>query len=148
MAEPKTKLTKASVAKFLNAIPDERKRQDCWAIVEIMQAATKAEPRMWGSNIVGFGTYHYSYASGQEADWPIVGFSPRKQNITLYLSSGFEQYDELLSKLGKHSCGKVCIYIKRLSDIHVPTLKKLVNASVKHVIKTHPPAKRQSARTA
>lgn len=148
MAELKTKLTKASVVKFLNTLPDEQKRQDCWAIVEMMQAATKAEPKMWGTSIVGFGTYHYSYASGQEADWPIVGFSPRKQNITLYLSSGFEQYDELLTKLGKHSCGKVCVYIKRLSDVHVPTLKKLVNASVKHVIKTNKPAKRQSARTA
>lgn len=148
MAEPKTKLTTASVAKFLNALPDEQKRQDSWAIVEMMRAATKAEPKLWGSNIVGFGAYQYGYADGKERDWPLVAFSPRTPNITLYLSPDFEQYDELLTKLGKHSCGKVCLYIKRLSDVHVPTLKKLINASVKHMLKTNKPMKRQSARAA
>jgi Domain of unknown function (DU1801) len=137
MAEPKTKLTNASVESFLNAIQDEDKRKDCWAIAGIMETATKAKPRMWGSAIVGFGSYRFKYADGREADWPITSFSPRKANITLYIMAGFEGYDELLAQLGKHDCSKSCVYIKRLSDIHVPTLKKLIAASVKHVIKTH-----------
>lgn len=145
MAEPKTKVNNASVAKFLNAIQDEKVRQDCWAIVEIMQAATQAKPKMWGTHIVGFGSYHYVYASGKEGDWPLTAFSPRKQNITLYIMAGFEQYDELLAKLGPHSTGKSCLYIKRLADVHQPTLKKLVRASVKHMIKTNKPAQRQRA---
>jgi hypothetical protein len=141
MAELKTKLTDASVTDFLNAIKDEQVRQDCWAIAEIMQKATNAAPKMWGSSIVGFGNAHYKYASGREGDWMQVAFSPRKQNITLYLCSGFEGRDELLAELGKHSCSKGCVYIKRLSDVHLPALKKLVKASVKHMRKTHPPAK-------
>ena len=137
MAEPKTKLTSASVESFLNAIKDEDKRKDCWAIAGIMETATKAKPRMWGSAIVGFGSYPLKYADGRESDWPITSFSPRKANITLYIMAGFEGYDELLAQLGKHDRGKSCVYIKRLSDIHVPTLKKLIAGSVKHVIKTH-----------
>ncbi len=136
MTEIKTKLTDASVDDFLNSIKDEQVREDCWTIVDIMQKATKAKPQMWGSSIVGFGSYHYKYASGREADWMLIAFSPRKQNITLYIWSGFEGYEELMAKLGKHSCSKACIYIKRLSDVHLPTLKKLVNASVKHMLKT------------
>ncbi|MCG3160142.1 MAG: hypothetical protein JMDDDDMK_01178 [Acidobacteria bacterium] len=142
MAELKTKLNDASVDDFLNAIKDEQVRQDCWAIAEIMRKATKAEPKMWGSSIVGFGSYRYKYASGREGDWMQVAFSPRKQNISLYITSGFEGRDELLAKLGKHSCGKGCVYIKRLSDIHLPTLRKLINASVKHMLKTNPPEKK------
>jgi len=142
MAELKTKLNDASVDDFLNAIKDEQVRQDCWAIVEMMQKATNAEPKMWGSSIVGFGNSHYKYASGREGDWMQVAFSPRKQNITLYICSGFEGRDELLAQLGKHSCGKGCVYIKRLSDVHLPTLKKLVKASVKHMLKTNPPEKK------
>ncbi len=143
MAELKTKLTDASVTDFLNAINDEQIRQDCWTITELMRKATKAEPKMWGSSIVGFGAYRYQYASGQQGDWPRVAFSPRKQNISLYICEGFEGRDELLARLGKHSCGKVCVYIKRLSDIHLPTLKKLIDASVKHMRKVYPPSKQQ-----
>jgi hypothetical protein len=142
MAELKTKRNDASVDDFLNAIKDEQVRQDCWAIVDIMQKATKAKPQMWGSSIVGFGSHHYTYASGREGDWMLAAFSPRKQNITLYIWPGFEGYDDLMAKLGKHSCGKACIYIKRLSDVHLPTLKKLINASVKYMLKTNPPDKR------
>ncbi|HMV47243.1 MAG TPA: DUF1801 domain-containing protein [Blastocatellia bacterium] len=142
MAEPKTKLTEASVEDFLNAIKDEQTRQDCFAIVELMRKITKAEPKMWGTSIVGFGTYRYVYASGKEGDWPLTGFSPRKQNLTLYVMAGFDEYDELMEKLGKFSCGKSCIYIKRLSDLHLPTLKKLITASVKHLLKTYPPKKK------
>ena len=94
MAEPKTKPTDEPVADYLNAIKSEHVRQDCWAIVKLMQDATKAEPKMWGSSIVGFGTYHYVYASGREGDWMLTAFSPRKQNITLYIMGGFEEYDQ------------------------------------------------------
>ena len=143
MAELKTKRNDASVDDFLDAIKDEQVRQDCRAIADIMQKATKAKPQMWGSGIVGFGSRRYKYASGREIDWMLIAFSPRKQNITLYISSGFEGYDELMAKLGKHSCGKGCLYIKRLSDVHLPILKKLINASVKHMLKTNQPDKRQ-----
>ncbi len=143
MAELKTKRNDASVDDFLNAIKDEQVRKDCWTITDIMQKATKAKPQMWGSSIVGFGSYHYKYASGREIDWMLIGFSPRKQNITLYILSGFEGQDELMAQLGKHSCGKGCVYIKRLSDVHLPALKKLINGSVKHMLKTNPPEKRQ-----
>jgi Domain of unknown function (DU1801) len=143
MAELKTKRNDASVDDFLNAIKDEEVRKDCRAIADIMQKATKAKPQMWGSSIVGFGSFHYKYASGREGDWMLAAFSPRKQNITLYIWPGFEGYGELMAQLGKHSCGKACIYIKRLSDVHLPTLKKLINGSVKHMLKTNPPEKRR-----
>lgn len=121
MAEPKTKLTNASVADYLNASNDEQVRQDCWTIADIMEAATKAKPRMWGRDIVGLGSYRYVYVSGREADWPLIAFSPRKQNITLYIVDDFEPYGDLLAKLGKHTRGKVCLYIKRLTDVNLPT---------------------------
>ena len=143
MAEIKTKLTGASVDDFLNAIQDEQIRQDCWTIADLMRKATKAEPRMWGPSIVGFGSSSYKYADGREADWMLIAFSPRKQNITLYIGSGFEGYDELMSQLGKHSGGKSCLYIKRLSDVHLPTLKKLIKASVQHKLKSSPSNARQ-----
>jgi hypothetical protein len=137
MAELKTKRNDASVDDFLNAIKDEQVRQDCWALVDIMQKATKSKAQMWGTSIVGFGSYRYKYSSGREMDWMLTAFSPRKQNLTLYLWPGFEGYDELMAQLGKHSCGKACIYIKRLSDIHLPTLKKLINGSVRRVLKSN-----------
>jgi hypothetical protein len=143
MAELKTTRNDASVDDFLDSIKDEQVRKDCRAIADIMQKAAKAKPQMWGSGIVGFGSRRYKYASGREIDWMLIAFSPRKQNITLYISSGFDGYDELTAKLGKHSCGKGCLYIKRLSDVHLPTLKKLINASVKHMLKTNPPGERQ-----
>lgn len=142
MAEPKTKVTDASVEDFISAVKDEQIREDCFAVAKIMQEATKNEPKMWGASIVGFGLYTYKYASGQTGDWPLVGFSPRKQNLTLYVMGGFDEYDDLMDKLGKFTCGKSCIYIKRLSDLHLPTLKKLIKASVKHRLKTHPPNKK------
>lgn len=141
MAELKTKLNDASVDEFLDSIKDEQVRQDCRTIAGIMQKAAKAKPKMWGAGIVGFGSYRYRYASGREGDWMLTAFSPRKQNITLYIMGGFEQYDELMEQLGKHTCRKSCVYIKRLSDIHVPTLRKLVNASVKHMLESPPPGK-------
>jgi hypothetical protein len=129
MPEAKTKLTGASVDDFLDAIENDQVRDDCRTIAGIMEKAAKAPPRMWGSNIVGFGTHRSTYASGREAEWMLTAFSPRKQNITLYLGHLDEQRD-LLDKLGTHSCGKGCLYIKRLSDVHLPTLTKLVKSSV------------------
>jgi hypothetical protein len=137
MLELKTKLNDASVIDYLNSIENEQVRQDCFVVLEIMQEATKAKPQMWGDSIVGFGTYHYVYASGREGDWSLTGFAPRKQNITLYIMAGFEQYLELLSRLGKFSLGKSCLYIKRLSDIHLPTLVELIRVSVDHMIKAN-----------
>lgn len=130
MAELKTKMTKASVEKFLNAIKDEQTRSDCFEIVKIMKQATRAEPKMWGSSIVGFGSYRYKYASGREGEWMLTGFSPRKQNITLYIMAGFDRYDELLKRLGKFTTGKSCLYIKRLADVDRKVLQELVTESV------------------
>ena len=134
MAELKTKETKASVEKFINQLPEER-REDCFQIARMMEEITGDKPKMWGAKIVGFGSYHYKYASGQEGDWPITAFSPRSQDLTLYIMPGFTEYGDLMKQLGKHRTGKSCLYIKRLSDIHVPTLKKLIRASVKHMKK-------------
>jgi len=133
MGELKTKPTNASVEKFLNQIPDETRREDCFKVAEMMEEITGCKPKMWGPSIVGFDTYHYKYASGQEGDWPIAAFSPRKQDLTLYILPGFQESKELMDALGKHRTGRSCLYIKRLSDIHVPTLKKLIRQSVKRM---------------
>ena len=137
MAENKTTPNDQNVEHFLNAIADERKRKDSFTILELMKQVTGMEPRMWGSSIVGFGSYHYKYESGREGDTILAGFSPRKQNLTLYNMGGFEQYDDLLKKLGKYTLGKGCLYIKRLEDIDLPTLKSLIEESVKHVKHEH-----------
>ena len=130
MAELKTKPTQASVKEFLNQIPDKERRDDCFAVAKMMEEITGDKPKMWGPSIVGFGTYHYKYESGREGDWPKTGFSPRKKDLTLYIMMGFEKQTELMKQLGKHSTGKSCLYIKRLSDIHIPTLKKLIKSCV------------------
>lgn len=130
MAELKTKLTNASVDKFLKGVKDEQTRADCYQIIEMMNKATKAEPKMWGTSIIGFGNIHLKYESGRELDWFPIGFSPRKQNITLYLMGGLEQA-ELLGKLGKYSTGKGCLYIKKLVDVDVKVLNKLITTSAK-----------------
>ena len=109
MAELKTKVNDASVDEFLQSVKDEQVREDCYQILDIMQKATKAEPKMWGKSIVGFGSYHYKYASGREGDWMLTGFSPRKQNLTLYIMPGFQEYDELMKNLGKHTTGVSCL---------------------------------------
>ncbi|MBP6013530.1 MAG: DUF1801 domain-containing protein [Alphaproteobacteria bacterium] len=137
MAELKTKPTKQSVAAFLRKVPDEQKREDAAAVIELMRKATKAEPVMWGTSIIGFGTYRYKSASGREGDWPIIGLSPRKQNLTLYIMPGFAEFENLLAKLGKHTTGSSCLYIKRLADIDVPTLKKLITKSIAKMKEKH-----------
>ena len=112
--------------KFLKGIKDENKRADCYTILELMKKATKAQPKMWGTGIVGFGDYHYVYESGREGDWFIAGFSPRKQNLTLYVMGGFHQFEDLMKKLGKHSTGKGCLYINKLEDVDTKVLKEII----------------------
>lgn len=133
MVELKTKKNDASVEDFLNGIPDEKKRQDSFAILALMKEVTQAEPKMWGDSIVGFGHYHYKYATGREGDWFLAGFSPRKQNLTLYIMAGFADYEALLGKLGKYKTGKSCLYINNLQDVNMGTLKELVQQSVAHM---------------
>ena len=137
MAELQTKKTKASVASFLNAIEDDQKRKDCKAVAAIMQKATKAKPAMWGPAIIGFGKSTYVYPNGRTMDWMLAAFAPRKGNITLYVLADYPQRDALLAKLGPHKASGVCLHIKRLSDVHIPTLAKLVAASIKHAKKTY-----------
>lgn len=130
-AELKTKVNAASVEGFLNTIEDEQKRTDCFEILKIMQQVTKEKPKMWGASIVGFGTYHYKGASGREGDWMLTGFSPRKQNLTLYLMGGFDMHKDLLKKLGKYKTSVGCLYIKKLDDVDKKVLKQLVTQTVK-----------------
>jgi hypothetical protein len=129
----KTQKNKASVKEFLDKVPDERRKKDARAVSALMEDVTGEKPSMWGGSMVGFGSYHYKYDSGQEGDWPLVAFSPRKDSLTLYIMPGFAEYSELLEKLGKHKTGRSCLYIKSLDDVHVPTLKTLVRQSVKHM---------------
>lgn len=133
MAELKTKATSASVDKFLAGVKDKQRRDDCLTVVKLMQQVTKAPPKMWGSSIVGFGDYTYHYESGRELDWFLVGFSPRKEALTLYLMPGSSQFAAALEKLGKYKTGKACLYIKSLEDVDQSALKTLLQESVKRV---------------
>jgi hypothetical protein len=137
MSENKTKPTDESVRAHLDAVADDERRADCYRVLEIMQAATGEEPRMWGRGMVGFGSYHYRYESGREGDWFVTGFAPRKNDLTLYIMAGFDRYDELMARLGKHSTGKSCLYLKRLSDVDVDVLTELVSRSVAHMRSTY-----------
>ncbi|HEU0291830.1 MAG TPA: DUF1801 domain-containing protein [Anaerolineales bacterium] len=129
--ELKTKVNAASVEGFLNTVTDEQKREDCFELLRLMQQVTKEAPKMWGSSIVGFGSYHYKGASGREGDWLLTGFSPRKQNLTLYIMGGFDLHKDLLKKLGKYKTSVGCLYIKKLDDVDKKVLKELVAESVK-----------------
>ncbi len=131
MAELKTKVNSKSVTGFLRGVKDKQRRDDCLTVLKLMKQATKAEPRMWGTSIVGFGTHRYkSPATGREGDWFPIGFSPRAQNLTLYFVSGFGLYADLMAKLGKHSTGMGCLYVKKLDDISIPVLKQLMKKSI------------------
>lgn len=132
-AELKTRMNDASVTKFLDSVADEQKRNDSFEILKMMKQITKEEPKMWGASIVGFGSYHYKGKSGREGDWMLTGFSPRKQNLTLYLMGGFDTHADLLNKLGKFTTGAGCLYIKNLEDVDKKVLKELVQASVKRM---------------
>jgi len=131
MAEMKTKVNEASVEGFLSTVEDEQKRKDCFEVVKIMKQVTKKEPKMWGPAIIGFGSYHYKYESGREGDMPQIAFSPRKQNITLYVGLGNDTKNPLLKKLGKYTTGKGCLYIKKLTDVDRSVFQELINESFK-----------------
>lgn len=138
MSAPKTQKNKASVADFLATIEDQVKREDCFRLAKMMEEITGEAPCMWGDSIVGFDTYHYVYASGREGDWPITGFSPRKQNLTVYIMPGFDRYTTLLSKMGKHKTSKSCIYIKKLDDIDESVLREIIADSVAYMRLKYP----------
>jgi Domain of unknown function (DU1801) len=138
--EPKTKQTTASVAAYLAAIDDEARRKDCKALATMMKKATGRAPKMWGESIVGFDTYHYRYASGQEGDWPVLGFSARKGPISVYVSAGYDGAQDLLARLGKHKAGKACLYIKRLADVDAGVLEQLLAHGVAEIRRLYPTA--------
>lgn len=139
MAKNKTTETESSVTDFINAVEDTAKRNDSFELVKIMQEESGFEPKMWGPGIIGFGSYHYKYASGHEGDAPLVAFSPRKAAISLYCYTTTENKEELLSKLGKHKASKGCIYIKKLTDIDTEILRKMILLSIENLIKLYPP---------
>lgn len=130
MAELKTKATKESVTAFIDAVADETRRKDCKTVMKLMAEVTKEKPRMWGASIVGYGKYAYTYASGQSGEWPIVSFSPRKNDLTLYIMPGVDAFPDLMSKLGKYKTGKSCLYLKKLADVDLGVLRELVEQSV------------------
>jgi hypothetical protein len=141
MAKNKTQATSSSVTAFLNKIQDQQLRDDCSVIIDMMRKSSKSEPVMWGNAIIGFGTFHYVYESGREGDRPVIGFSPRKQNITIYLMGGLDQIEAELTKLGKFKTGKGCLYIKSLGDVNPAVLKKVFAMASKE-------AQRKGAQTA
>ncbi len=138
MAANKTMPTVVNVETFLNSVPDDGKKADALILIALMQKATGERPVMWGPSIVGFGRYHYRYESGREGDSPLVGFSPRKTSLVLYIVTGFDGAQPLLSELGKHTTGKSCLYIKRLSDVDLKVLARLIKQSVQAVRKKYP----------
>ncbi|QNR83494.1 DUF1801 domain-containing protein [Pedobacter riviphilus] len=138
MAQNKTTENNLSVPAFLNTIPDENKRADCFNLSDMLSQTTGFKAKMWGNAIVGFGSYHYKYESGREGDAPLVGFSPRKEAIALYLSAQFKNRDELLARFGKHKTAKACIYVKKMSDINVEVLKEMVTNSVARISSLYP----------
>lgn len=134
----KTTKNDQSVEDFLNRVDDEKKRTDSFSILRLMKDVTGEEPQMWGDSMIGFGTYQYKYASGREGEWFLTGFSPRKQNLTLYIMSGFSEYETLLEKLGKYKTGKSCLYLNTLEDVNLDVLEELVRLSCEHMEKTNP----------
>jgi len=137
MAEHKSKRNDGDVEAYLNAIKDEQQRADALTILDIMRKATKAEPRMWGHGLIGFGQYHFKHAGGREGDWFLTGFAPRKDKLSISIMTGFDNYPDLMGTLGKYKTGKACLNIRKLDDVHLPTLRKLVQQSVKDMIKAH-----------
>lgn len=129
MAENKTKATQQSVADYIAAIPEAARRADAEALLQLMQSATGEEPKLWGPSIIGFGTYHYRYETGREGDMPVVGFSPRKPATVLYGMRAAPDFEDLLAKLGKHTTGKGCVYIKKLADVDLGTLQTLIQTA-------------------
>ncbi len=137
MAKNKTVANNDDVETVLNEIKNDQKRIDAFELLELMKGITKERPKMWGKSIVGFGEYHYVYESGREGDMFLTGFSPRKQDITIYIMTGFEKYKKKLSKLGKHRIGKSCLYIKKLENVDKYILKGLITDSVDRMIEKY-----------
>ena len=137
MAALKTQKTEADVQAYLESVEHPTRREDAFAVLEMMRQITGVEPAMWGPSLVGFDSYRYKYASGREGEWPVVGFSPRKRSLTLYIVDGFDGYESLLARLGKVKTGKACLYINQLADVDPETLRDLVRRSVEHVRATH-----------
>lgn len=133
MAELKTRKNKKNVQHFLKAVSDAGRQKDCLTILEMMQKITGEKPAMWGDSIIGFGSYHYRYATGREGDWFFIGFSPRKQSISIYTMCGLESDSDMLARLGKFKTGKSCLYINKLEDINLPVLEKLLTKSVRRL---------------
>jgi hypothetical protein len=138
MAENKTKANDQSVLAFLENVQDAQKREDCFTLLRLMEEITGKPAKMWGDTMVGFDQYHYKYATGREGDSLLTGFSPRKQNLTIYITAGFEGYEPLLGKLGRHSIGKSCLYVKSLKDVDMAVLREMVQRSVDHMRKMYP----------
>ena len=138
MSAMKTIKNQDSVSAFIDKVEDEQKREDCRTLMKIMRRITGSQAAMWGSSIVGFGSYHYRYASGREGDFFLTGFSPRKQNLTVYVMPGFSQYGSLMQKLGKHKLGKSCLYMKKLEDVDVQVLTSLIDESVQEMRRKYP----------
>ncbi len=138
MSALKTQLNDANVEEFLAAVENDRRREDSFTVLELMKRVTGEKPRMWGTSIVGFGSYHYRYASGREGDWPRIGFSPRKQSLTIYVMPGFSNYDDLLSRLGKHRTGKSCLYVNKLADVDMDALEQLIRSSLEAMREMYP----------
>lgn len=138
MAELKTRETDADVDAFLDAIEDERRRDDCRAICQMMREASGAQPRMWGASIVGFGHYDYRYESGRTGTWMRIGFAPRKRDLTLYIMPGFDDAADLLAELGKHKTGKSCLYVKSLADLDEAVLRRLIDRALAHMRQKYP----------
>ena len=135
MAELKTQKNDSSVKDFLNTVENEKRKQDSFVILDLMKKITQSQPSMWGPSIIGFGSYHYKYASGREGDWFLTGFSPRKQSLSIYIMSGFKKYEEILGRLGKYKTGKSCLYINKLEDIDMDVLEHLITESVEYLRK-------------
>lgn len=137
MSQNKTRPTNQNVIDFLKSVDHKTRREDGFALLEMMKEITGEDAVMWGSSIVGFGTHHYKYESGREGDMPLIGFSPRKQSMTLYIMPGFDEYEDALAKLGKHKIGKSCLYVNKLADVDEDVLRKLIKSAYKHMKETN-----------
>lgn len=138
MAELKTKINDGDVIAFLESIEDPKRREDGFKALDLMKKISGCQPKMWGGSIVGFDSYHYVYSSGREGDWPAVGFSPRKQALSLYIMSGFTKYQDLMAKLGKFKTGKSCLYVKKWEDIDEDVLSELISDSIAYIKEKYP----------
>ena len=137
MAENKTKETEADVLEFIDTVEPEKKKADTLIVLEMMNRITKVQPKMWGTSIIGYGTYHYKYDSGREGDAPLLAFSPRKANMVLYVLTNFRGQEELLAKLGKHKTGKICLYLNKLDDVVLDVLEDIVQNAHNHMMKVY-----------